>query len=78
MARYSADTISQIKRHGWWVRVICRCGNNKTMRPVELENSSRKVTGHTTIEQLRGILKCKLCGARPWDVHFTFKPETRP
>jgi hypothetical protein len=74
MARYKADTISQIMGHGWWIRVLCRCGNNNTLNPERLLKKGGRAGLSTSVEELRGILKCKLCGQRPWDVHATFKP----
>jgi len=73
MARYKADTISQLMRHGYWISVKCRCGNNATLNPQRLLNA-RKVGLGTTIEQLYGKLSCKVCGQRPWDVCATFEP----
>jgi hypothetical protein len=77
VARYKADTISQLMGHGYWVRILCRCGNNATISPSALMKSHRAVSISTStrIDELQSILKCKLCGQRPSDVHATFKPE---
>lgn len=74
MARYKADTISQLMRHDYHIRVLCRCGNNATLSPEKLL-AGRKVGLATSIDDLFSILSCKLCKARPYDVHATIKPE---
>lgn len=74
MVRHRIDTISQIMGQDYWIRVLCRCGNNTTVDPGKLL-FARKVSLKTTVDQLRGMFVCKLCRARPYDVHATFKPE---
>jgi len=77
MGSYRADTISKIIGQGYWVRVLCGCGNNNTLDPRKLMKKGGKVGLSTSIDDLAGMLKCKLCGGRPRDVHATFKPENR-
>ena len=66
MGRYRIDTVSQLSRRGYVVAVKCRCGNNATLTPAHLINMrvSRLV-------ELDDRLKCRVCGARPHDVHVT-------
>lgn len=73
MARYRVDTLSQVARNGYWVAVICRCGNRRTFDPVAL-SLQYKVR---MMDELMKRGRCKLCRQRPWDVQPCFKPETR-
>lgn len=75
MARYKADTISQMIGHRYWLRVLCRCGNNATINPRTLLKKGGKVGLSTSIDDLARVLKCKLCGQRPSDVHVTLPME---
>lgn len=76
MASYRADTISQLMGHGFWVRVLCRCGNNATISPEALI-ARGKAKLSDTIEQVAAKMRCKLCRTRPHDVFAAFPPESK-
>lgn len=71
MGRIKTDTLSQIARAGYQVKVICRCGNNKVFNPtlLSLNHNVR------TMDELMRRFRCDLCKQRPWDVQVTFGEE---
>lgn len=62
-------------KHGYWVRVLCRCGNNAFLDPRKLITKDGRVTLTTEMDDLFEILRCRVCKARPYDIHFTLRPE---
>lgn len=75
MVRHRVETVAKAKSEGYHIRVLCRCGNNATINPRTLLKKGGKVGLSTTIDDLGHVLKCKLCGQRPSDVHVTLPME---
>lgn len=75
MVRHRVDTVAKAKSEGYWIRVLCRCGNNNTLNPNKLIRKGGRVGLTTTIEDLYAILVCGQCKQRPYDVHVTLPME---
>lgn len=75
MGRIRIERVSDMPKHGYFLRVRCRCGNNNTLDPAKLIKKGGKVDLATTLDDLYDILRCRICKQRPWDVHMTLKLE---
>ena len=75
MVRHRIDRVSEASANGYWIKVLCRCGNNTSLDPQRLVTKGGRVGLTTRIDDLFKILKCRLCGQRPYDLHLTLKVE---
>ena len=64
MGRIKLDTISEIARQGYAVRVTCRCGNVSDWNAVLLMGELHQRRRSLAIEAVERSMKCSLCGKR--------------
>ncbi len=71
-ARYKVETVGQVMRNGYWLRVRCLCGNDVLIDPATLW---RRVGLGARVERIARRLICRLCGKRNASVIVRLAPE---
>ena len=64
MGRAKLDSINEFARHGYKVRVSCRCGRKVDWSPFEMIVMLQKRRLPYEVERLEPKLRCGFCGAR--------------
>jgi hypothetical protein len=72
MVSYKVETIGQLMRNGYWLRVRCRCGNDVKVDPATLW---RRVGLGTRVELVAPLLRCRLCGKKTATISVCLVPE---
>jgi hypothetical protein len=70
MVTHRLKTLSDLKRNGYWLKVICRCGHDARLDPMMLIEC-----GLTRLDDVGNRLKCSNCGGRDIDYHACNGPE---
>lgn len=72
MGSYKVETIGDLMRNGYWLRIRCRCGNDMKLDRANLWKRSGL---GTRVEALAPRFKCRLCGKNGASVMVCLVPD---
>ena len=72
MVSYKVETINQLIRNGYWLRVRCRCGNDVKVDPATLW---RRAGLGARVEVVAPRFRCRLCGKAGANVTVCLVPD---
>ncbi|MCP9222749.1 hypothetical protein MKP08_08325 [Erythrobacter sp. LQ02-29] len=75
MARYRIDSLGDLHRHGYWIRITCRhCGRVIHANPAALTVAAIHLDVSRSIERLARKLRCSRCGRKRPDLQPCYPP----
>lgn len=75
MARYRVDTTTDLSKHGYWLQVRCKCGNNRKLSPARLMHVTKGHDAGGRLDKIEAKLRCGVCGGRPCEVSLCLPPK---
>lgn len=69
------ETLIDVARHGYWVRLTCACGHEAKHNPMIVFELVTRRGGSTRLDRLHKVMKCGRCGAKDFRVEHCQGPE---
>ena len=74
MVRHKMDSLSDLIRHGYWVKLKCQCGHEAKLDPVVLRTSLHKRDKSSHLNRLNEAMCCQQCGKSSFAVEPCYGP----
>lgn len=75
MVRHRPRTLSDLARHGYWLKLICSCGHTVRRDPLELQAVLAMRGASTKLDALQQSLRCQTCGGKTFEATYCYAPE---
>ena len=75
MTSFKNDTLSDLIRNGYWLRLACACGHSNRVDPVPLRTALHQKGKSSHLLRLDEGMKCQRCGGRRFDAAACYSPE---
>ena len=75
MATFKNNSLTDLIRNGYWLRLVCPCGHEAKVDPVTLRTQLHKMGKSSELNRLSESMKCQKCGKRDFNAVACFGPE---
>ena len=75
MVTLKNESLSDLIRNGYWLRLVCDCGHNARLDPVPLRTRLHQAGRSSHLSRLDESMKCVNCGKRTFHATACFGDE---
>ena len=75
MVTHKNNSLSDLIRNGYWLKLTCQCGHEARVDPLTLRTQLFGLGKSMQLDRLSDAVKCKECGGRTFDAEACFAPE---
>jgi DNA-directed RNA polymerase subunit RPC12/RpoP len=75
MSYHRLQTLTDLARYGYWVKLTCACGHEARRDPMELVQRLSRSGASVRLDSLHRRLRCQKCGGRSFVAEHCHAPE---